>query len=460
MIEYSNDTITAVITASGSAAIGVIRISGNEAISIVNSIFRGVNLEKQKSHTIHLGYIMDNDKILDEVLISLFKAPNSYTREDVIEISCHGSNYIIQNIFLLLIGKGARAAKPGEFTQRAYLNGRFDLAQAEAVADIIASESEAAHKIAMQQMRGGISKKLKTLRASLIEFAALIELELDFSEEDIEFADRTKFKNLLHQILQEVHLLAASFKVGNAIKKGIKLAIIGRPNAGKSSWINALMNDDIAIVSDIAGTTRDRIETTLDIKGILFRLVDTAGIRETNDTIEKIGVQRALETIESADFVLYLFDVCDLSETEVLQDMELIQNKTKAPILVIANKSDLIKDNTIQSNFNNISDILFLSSKDEQNIATAKEKIYDIVLQNYKFNNENVIISNNRHFEALKNAEKTINTILEELEAGISTDFIAQDIKSALRHLGEITGEIDVDKDILGTIFGKFCIGK
>lgn len=457
------DTIIAISTANGSAAIGVIRLSGENAIAITNSVFKGCNLENQASHTIHFGYIMDEAVILDEVLVSIFKAPTSYTKENVVEISCHGSSYILQKVFQLLIKKGARAAMPGEFTQRAFLNGRFDLAQAEAVADIIASESEAAHKIAMQQMRGGISKKLKNLRSSLIEFASLMELELDFGEEDVEFADRTKFKNLLHQILKEIHTLSSSFKVGNAIKNGIKLAIIGRPNAGKSSWINALMNDDIAIVSDIAGTTRDRIEVTLNINGILFRLVDTAGIRETTDTIEKIGVQRALETIEQADVVLYLFDVCTLTLDDVNTDLALIQQKTDAPVLVVGNKIDLLDTKKLdekQNEFISLKDIIFLSSKHEEDIKIAETKIYDLVMQHYKFNTENVIISNNRHFEALNQTENTIQLILEKLEQNIYTELIAQDIKTALRQLGTITGEIDVDKDILGTIFGKFCIGK
>lgn len=462
MTKFQNDTIVAIITATGSAAIGVIRLSGNQAISIINSVFKGVDLEKQASHTIHFGYIKNEATILDEVLVSIFKAPSSYTKENVVEISCHGSNYILQQVFMLLVSKGARAAMPGEFTQRAYLNGRFDLAQAEAVADIIASDSEAAHKIAMQQMRGGISKKLKALRTSLVEFAALIELELDFAEEDVEFADRTKFNNLLHQILLEIQVLSSSFKYGNAIKKGIKLAIIGQPNAGKSSWINALMNDDIAIVSDIAGTTRDKIETTLDIQGVLFRLIDTAGIRETEDTIEKIGVQRALETIENADIVMYIFDIINLTIEDIQKDLKLIHEKTNAPVLIIANKADLINEQntTLKSHFQHLKNLTFLSAKNNIDIEKAKESIYDLALENYHFNSENVIISNNRHYEALKNAETAIVVILEQLDLGISTDFIAQDIKTALRYLGDITGNIDVDRDILGTIFSKFCIGK
>lgn len=459
---YKNDTIVALSTPNGVGAIGVLRLSGENAVKIVNTVFKGKNLEQQASHTIHLGKIIFKNEVLDEVLVSLFLAPASYTKENVVEISCHGSPFIQQKIIEALIDNGARPAKPGEFTMRAFLNGRFDLSQAEAVADIIASDSAASHKIAMQQMRGGISSKLKELRTALVDFTALIELELDFGEEDVEFADRSQLNQLLIQIQNEIAVLSSTFQYGNAIKNGIKVAIVGRPNAGKSSWINALMEEEIAIVSEIAGTTRDKIETVLNINGITFRLIDTAGIRKTQDTIEKIGVRIALETIEQADLILYIFDLTNLSFQELEKDVDDILSKSKAPRLLIANKSDLINSGwvSIGGEFGVFANLSFLSAYNKEDVNFVKKELFNIVSNEFIKTDENVIVSNARHYEALQKSEEAINEVLHKLQQNISSDFISQDIKTALRHLGEITGEIDVDRDILATIFGKFCIGK
>lgn len=458
----NNDTIVALSTPNGVGAIGVLRLSGENAVKIVNAVFKGKNLEQQASHTIHLGKIIFKNEVLDEVLVSLFLAPASYTKENVVEISCHGSPFIQQKIIEALIDNGARPAKPGEFTMRAFLNGRFDLSQAEAVADIIASDSAASHKIAMQQMRGGISSKLKELRTALVDFTALIELELDFGEEDVEFADRSQLNQLLIQIQNEIAVLSSTFQYGNAIKNGIKVAIVGRPNAGKSSWINALMEEEIAIVSEIAGTTRDKIETVLNINGITFRLIDTAGIRKTQDTIEKIGVRIALETIEQADLILYIFDLTNLSFQELEKDVDDILSKSKAPRLLIANKSDLINSGwvSIGGEFGVFANLSFLSAYNKEDVNFVKKELFNIVSNEFIKTDENVIVSNARHYEALQKSEVAIKEVLHKLQQNISSDFISQDIKAALRHLGEITGEIDVDRDILATIFGKFCIGK
>jgi len=459
---FYNDTIVALATPSGAGAIGVIRLSGVDAVAIVNELFKGKNLLIQKSHTIHLGKLIENDNIIDEVLVSLFLAPTSYTKENVVEISCHGSPYIQQKIIEILVDKGARLANPGEFTQRAFFNGRFDLSQAEAVADIIASDSEAAHKIAIQQMRGGISFKLKELRTSLVDFTALIELELDFGEEEVEFADRTKLNELLQQINIEIDSLIASFKYGNAIKNGIKVAIVGKPNAGKSSWINALMQEDIAIVSEIAGTTRDKIETTLNINGITFRLIDTAGIRKTQDTIEKIGVRIAHETIGQADIILYIFDLTDTTLQDLENDLSENLHQSTASKILIANKSDLIFEGWegISSDFETYSNVSFLSAYNNDDVNFIKKELYKIVTNEFLPNNESVVVSNARHYESLQKSKEAINEIIYKLQQNISVDLISFDIKTALLHLGAITGEIEIDKDILGTIFGKFCIGK
>ncbi len=450
------DTIVAIATPNAIGAIGVIRVSGKESLNIVNSIFEGKNLLAQKSHTIHLGKLVAANEIIDEVLVSLFIAPNSYTKENVVEISCHGSPYILNRVIELLLEKGCRLARAGEFTQRAYLNGRFDLSQAEAVADLIASDSQAAHKIAMQQMRGGITHKLAELRQSLIEFTALIELELDFGEEDVEFANREKLISLLHAIKDEIYRLSSSFKFGNAIKTGVPVAIVGKPNAGKSTLLNILVQEERAIVSDIAGTTRDTIEETLTIEGILFRFIDTAGLRDTTDVIEKIGVERSKETIQKAQIVLYLYDSSQENKTEVVQALNVIPKDKK--VIVLANKHDITQDAIIQNETS--TDWIAISAKENTGIQTLKDLLLQKVLEDNNTTQDAIVITNQRHYEALQLSEQAIDNVLAGLQQQISSDFISQDLKTALRHLGSITGSIDVDKDILATIFGKFCIGK
>ncbi len=453
-----SDTIVALSTPPGVGAIGVIRLSGTDAVAITNMLFVGKNLLQQPSHTIHLGKLVFQQEVLDEVLVSLFFAPHSYTKENVVEISCHGSPYIQQKIMEALLNSGARAARAGEFTMRAFLNGRFDLSQAEAVADIIASDSQASHKIAMQQMRGGISHKLKELRADLVDFTALIELELDFGEEDVEFADRTKLFELLHHIQEEIRQLQQSFRYGNAIKNGIPVAIIGMPNAGKSTLLNALLNEERAIVSSIAGTTRDTIEETITIDGYLFRFIDTAGIREAKDEIERIGIQRSMEKIAQANIVIHVLDYQQANQYEDVLALEasILQKNPSIKIVTVINKIDL------QGNVDAIpkreTDIT-ISAKEHYRLDVLKKELVEYV-HSLKQDKQDVIITNIRHMEALNNAHQAIERVIEKLQQHIPTDLISQDIKTALRYLGNITGDIDVDKDILATIFGKFCIGK
>ncbi|MCB0508043.1 MAG: tRNA uridine-5-carboxymethylaminomethyl(34) synthesis GTPase MnmE, partial [Bacteroidetes bacterium] len=455
MQEY-DDTIVALATPNAVGAIGIIRLSGKEAIQIVNRLFKGKDLEKQKTHSIHFGHLVKNEEIIDEVLVSLFLAPNSYTKENVAEISCHGSPYIINTILSTLIEEGARMAKHGEFTQRAFLNGRFDLAQAEAVADLIASESKAAHKVALQQMRGGITNKLAELRNNLVEFTALLELELDFGEEDVEFANREKLVELLQHIKNEISRLMQSFRLGNAIKTGVPVAIVGKPNVGKSTLLNVLLQEDRAIVSDIAGTTRDTIEEKITIDGILFRFIDTAGLRETADVIEKIGVERSKASIQNAQIVLYLYDSNAESLDDVLEVLKEIP--LDKSVIVVRNKQDISKkaDKEIHIPYDWIS----ISAKENISIDALKNLLLKNVINETATQQDAVIISNQRHFEALQHSALAIENVLSAINQQISSDFISQDLKVALRHLGSITGNIDVDKDILATIFGKFCIGK
>ena len=453
---YHSDTIVALSTPQGVGAIGVIRLSGADAVAIVQRVFKGKDLRQQQSHTLHFGYLMQDAKVLDEVVVSLFLAPSSYTKENVVEISCHGSPYIQQKIIELLIDQGARPAKPGEFTLRAFLNGRFDLSQAEAVADLIASDSQAAHQIAMQQMRGGISQKLKELRTALIEFAALIELELDFGEEDVEFADRSKLHTLLHQIVSELNTLIQSFQYGNAIKNGIQVAIVGKPNAGKSTLLNALLREERAIVSDIAGTTRDTIEETLTIDGLLFRFIDTAGLRETGDVIEKIGVEKSREKIRQADIVIFLYDHCEETAEQLQSELSIIPPDKKC--IIAANKTDICPERTVPATLNGIA-VVALSAKKHDGLETLKKELTSMVLDGNVSAN-NTIITNQRHYESLQQSLKAVQEVITKLHDQIPADLVAQDIRVALRHLGNITGEIDTDKDILATIFSKFCIGK
>jgi len=459
------DTIVALATAAGSGAIAVIRLSGNEAISIVDTHFKSVinkkTLTNQPTHTIHLGHIIDNARVIDEVLVSVFKNPNSYTGEDVIEISCHGSNYIQQEIIQLFLRKGCRMANAGEFTLRAFLNGKLDLSQAEAVADLIASDNEASHQIAMQQMRGGFSSEIAKLREELLNFASLIELELDFAEEDVEFADRSQFKELVERITFVLKRLIDSFAVGNVIKNGIPVAIVGEPNVGKSTLLNALLNEERAIVSEIAGTTRDAIEDEISIGGIGFRFIDTAGIRETEDIVETIGIKKTFEKIDQAQVVIYLFDADDFKEQRSVLKVELEKIKNKypqKPLLVIANKIDKVDDILISKIQSEIPEIKLLSAKTGFGVEQLTNSLLDLINTGALRNNE-TIVTNSRHYDALLKAFEEIQKVKNGLETGLSGDLLAIDIRQALYHFGEITGEITND-DLLGNIFANFCIGK
>ncbi len=462
------ETIIALATPPGTGAIAVIRLSGPNAIVYVDEAFKSVKGNKkllnQKSHTIHLGHIIDENTVLDEVLVSVFKNPNSYTGEDVVEISCHGSNYIQQQIIQLFIKKGCRMATAGEFTLRAFLNGKLDLSQAEAVADLIASDNEAAHKIAMQQMRGGFSNEIKKLRDELLNFASLIELELDFAEEDVEFANREDFKALLNKITNVLKRLIDSFAVGNVIKNGIPIAIVGEPNVGKSTLLNALLNEERAIVSDIAGTTRDTIEDELVIGGVGFRFIDTAGIRETKDTVESIGIKKTFEKINQAKVVLYLLDASNLiSDSEKLENIttEIHKIASKYPeklVITVLNKVDKISESDKTNLFKKIPAALPLSAKDGIGVETLKEQLLAYVNTGELKNNE-TIVTNSRHYDALVNAFEEIQKVKRGLDEGLSGDLLAIDIRQALYYFGEITGEISTE-DLLGNIFANFCIGK
>ncbi|MCI5092928.1 tRNA uridine-5-carboxymethylaminomethyl(34) synthesis GTPase MnmE [Phaeodactylibacter sp.] len=462
MSHHLTDTIVALATPSGVGAIGVIRLSGPDAIRIANSVFHGKNLEQQASHTVHLGTIRnDEGRILDEVLATVFVAPRSYTGENVVEVSCHGSDYIIQELMQLFIQKGARTANPGEYTLRAFLNGQMDLSQAEAVADLIASSSKSSHAIAMQQMRGGFSDEIKKLRQELIDFASLIELELDFSEEDVEFADRSKLEDLVQKIQRIIKALLDSFQLGNVMKNGVSTVIAGRPNAGKSTLLNALLNEERAIVSEIAGTTRDTIEEVLNIKGVQFRIIDTAGIRDATDTIEAIGVEKTMQKVQSSALLVYVFDVVETQPEEVRADLEKLVHEN-IHVLVVANKMDLNPYTKKEHYFPENSTVDYhwvpVSALNKMNIDYLKESLHDAVLSK-KINLESTIVANARHYEALQKAYQDLDRVLQGLSTGITADFVAMDIRAALHHLGEITGEISTD-DLLGNIFGRFCIGK
>ncbi len=462
-----NDTIIALATPSGAGAIGVIRISGSDAISMAAPFFksvRGKDLNKQKSHTIHLGHIMEGAKTLDQVLISVFNGPNSYTGEDVVEISCHGSAYIQQQVIQLFLRNGCRTADAGEFTLRAFLNGKLDLSQAEAVADLIASDNEASHQIAMQQMRGGFSSEIKTLRDELMNFASLIELELDFSEEDVEFANRDQFKDLLNRIQTVLKRLIESFAIGNVIKNGIPVAIVGEPNVGKSTLLNALLNEDRAIVSEIAGTTRDTIEDEITIGGLGFRFIDTAGIRETKDVVEGIGIRKTFEKIEKAQVVLYLVDGANLSidtisMTRIKTEIEKIKNKyPQKQLVVIINKKDSLSAEDLATINQQLAAPLLLSAKTGEGVDDLKNLLLEFVNTGALRNNE-TIVTNTRHYDALLKAYEEVDKVQTGLSEGVSGDLLAIDIRQALFHFGEITGEITSD-DLLGNIFANFCIGK
>ncbi|GGK16381.1 tRNA modification GTPase MnmE [Yeosuana aromativorans] len=458
------DTIVALATPSGVGAIAVIRLSGKDAITIAEKQFKSVSgksLSKQKTHTIHLGHIVDGNKTIDEVLVSVFKNPNSYTGEDVVEISCHGSHYIQQEIIQLFLRNGCRMATAGEFTLRAFLNGKLDLSQAEAVADLINSDNEASHQIAMQQMRGGFSSEIAKLREELLNFASLIELELDFAEEDVEFADRSQFKALIERITFVLKRLIDSFAVGNVIKNGIPVAIVGEPNVGKSTLLNALLNEERAIVSEIAGTTRDTIEDEISIGGIGFRFIDTAGIRETKDVVESIGIKKTFEKIEQAQVIIYLFDSTQFQSmgSQFKVELEKIKNKyPQKPLIILANKVDQIDDKQIEKMQMDIPDIQLLSAKTGFGVEELTNTLLNLINTGALRNNE-TIITNSRHYDALLKAFDDIQKVKYGLETDLSGDLMAIDIRQALYHFGEITGEITND-DLLGNIFANFCIGK
>ena len=453
-----DDTIVALATPPGVGAIGVIRLSGKSAFPIVNDLFPSKDLLNQMPNTIHVGYLSKTGKILDEVVLSLFRSPKSYTGEDVIEISCHGSPYIHQQIIEACITLGARLARPGEFTQRAFLNAKLDLTQAEAVADLIASNTSASHRSALHNIRGGFSEKLKKLREQLIKFSALIELELDFSQEDVEFADRSAFYSLIHELSVQVEQLLNSFQLGNVIKNGVSVAIVGKPNAGKSTLLNALLNENRAIVSEIAGTTRDTIEEVINIDGILFRLIDTAGIRQhTSDIIESFGVERSLEKIRTADVVLYLFDALTEPGSELQARIAEFEDQN-ARYLLVGNKIDTDKENSYKERYSAIDHSIFISAKNLLHLEVLKEKIVDTVLSG-RVQTESTIITNARHYHALKEVKKSLGDIKNGLDNKLPSDLLALDIRRCLHYLGEITGEI-TSEDQLDYIFSKFCIGK
>lgn len=464
----NQDTICAIATAQG-GAIGSIRVSGPEAITITGRIFTpaksGKLLSEQKPYTLTFGRIYNGEEMIDEVLVSLFRAPHSYTGEDSTEITCHGSSYILQQVMQLLIKNGCRMAQPGEYTQRAFLNGKMDLSQAEAVADLIASSSAATHRLALSQMRGGFSKELTTLREKLLNFTSMIELELDFSEEDVEFADRSALRRLADEIEEVIARLANSFSVGNVIKNGVPVAIIGETNAGKSTLLNVLLNEDKAIVSDIHGTTRDVIEDTVNIGGITFRFIDTAGIRETSDTIESLGIERTFQKLDQAEIVLWMIDSADaISQLTLLSDKILPRCEHKQLILVF-NKIELINEtqkNELASQFSE-----HIGSEIESIFISAKQRLHTDELQQRlvaaahlpTVTQNDVIVTNVRHYEALTRALDAIHRVQEGLDANISGDFLSQDIRECIFHLSDIAGEVTNDM-VLQNIFAHFCIGK
>ncbi|WP_295120509.1 tRNA uridine-5-carboxymethylaminomethyl(34) synthesis GTPase MnmE [uncultured Chitinophaga sp.] len=452
-----HDTIVAVATAPGIGAIAVIRLSGVEAITITDKLFPAKDLTTVPGHTLHFGVLLhpETGKAIDEVVVSIFKNPRSYTGEDVTEISCHGSPYIQQQIIDACIQSGARMAQPGEFTQRAFLNGKLDLTQAESVADLIASNTAASHQTAMQQMRGGFSKELKALREHLIRFSALIELELDFSQEDVEFADRTQFFDLVTSATVTVKHLIDSFSMGNVIKNGVNTAIIGKPNAGKSTLLNTLLNENRAIVSDIAGTTRDTIEEVLNIKGVLFRLIDTAGIRESVDAIESIGVQKSLEKMREAGLVIYLFDVNEYSAADIQNQVTAFEAEN-INYLLVGNKTDITPGATAK--FAAIPNILFISARNHNDIDQLKNTLVDKVMSG-NINTEDTVITNSRHYAALQEVLRALLDVRNGLDNKLPGDLLALDIRMCLHHLGLITGEV-TNEDRLDFIFSKFCIGK
>lgn len=442
------EPICALATASGVGAIAVVRVSGKGCIGLVDQYFKGTDLTQAESHTVHFGTIRNKSTLIDEVLVALFRSPKSFTKEDSVEISCHGSDYIVRQILKLLVQGGARIARPGEFTQRAFLNGQFDLVQAEAVADLIAADSAASHRTALTQLRGGFSKKLQSLREELIHFASLVELELDFGEEDVEFAQRDDLRLLIHKLQATIHPLIESFDYGNALKDGIPVAIIGSPNVGKSTLLNALLNEERAIVTEIAGTTRDVIEDTIVLEGVKFRFIDTAGIRETQDVVESLGIERSRRAMEQADLVLMLFDSeATQREVEALA-AGLPEGKR---VIWVRNKVDLAMS---EARFSE--SIVSISAQTQFNLDLLKTTLIQQVKTHAP---QDTVVTNQRHYEHLFKTSQALDEVLQGLDSGVTGDFLAQDIRLALYHLGEITGTI-VSDDLLANIFSKFCIGK
>lgn len=464
-----NDPIIAIATPPGEGAIGIIRLSGTGCIALVDPLFRARPLvESPARRALFGGFTSKGGELIDEVVLTLYRAPASYTGEDAVEISCHGSPYILSRIVQLCIDCGARMAQPGEFSQRAFLNGKLDLSQAEAVADLIASQSAAAHRIALGQLRGGVSNEIKDLREKLINFASLIELELDFGEEDVEFADRNDLRELVEKIRARIAALTTSFRLGNAIKQGITTVIAGRPNAGKSTLLNALLNEERAIVSDIPGTTRDTIEETVNIGGVTFRLVDTAGIREATDTIEAIGVERALERVASSHLLVYVFDVIETDPPTLAADLDKLYQEN-LELIVVGNKMDLNPYTKYEQYFGegytgkfSVPKERFIPmvARDKSNLGFLQETLLAAATGGQGgLDQQQVILSNARHYDVLSRADQALERVLSGLSANVSQDFVAMDIRQALRELGEITGEITTD-DLLGNIFSNFCIGK
>lgn len=450
------DTIVALATAQGIGAISVIRLSGKEAITICNEVFKGKDLSLVETHTAHFGTIRDGNKIIDEVLVTVFIGPKSFTKENIVEVSCHGSPYITKEIIRVFLNHGARLAKPGEFTKRAFLNGQFDLAQAEAVADLIAADSEMSHKAALSQMRGGFSKEIKALRTELIHFASLIELELDFSEEDVEFANRDDLRALIEKLKVTIQKLLASFDLGNVIKNGVPTVIAGKPNAGKSTLLNALLNEDRAMVSDIAGTTRDVIEDEISIEGIAFRFIDTAGLRETDDRLEAMGIERTHQKMKEASLIIYLFDVLEVQSTEYKVQSTALQ-QLGIPIIFVANKIDNISAEDL-AHLQTTNTFIAISAAQKIGIETLKDELLKTVNLD-SFKTGNTIVTNIRHYDALLQTRNALQTVLDGMDMHVTGDFLAMDIRQSLHYLGEIVGEI-MHEDLLDNIFSKFCIGK
>jgi tRNA modification GTPase len=453
-----DDTIVALATPPGVGAIAVIRLSGPQSIEIVDHCFPSKDLLAAASHTLHVGFILLDGKTLDEVVVSVYKNPRSYTGEDVVEVSCHGSPLVQEELIRAFVLQGARPAKPGEFTQRAFLNGKLDLAQAEAVADLIASQTEMARVSALHNMRGGFSHDLQDLRERLMKFSALIELELDFSQEDVEFADRKELKKLIQDAMEKTSALINSFTLGNVIKNGVQVAIIGRPNSGKSTLLNAFLNENRAIVSEIPGTTRDSIEELINIEGILFRLIDTAGIRaHTTDKIEALGMERSHQKMKEADIVIYLFDASMTNPNELQSEIENLK-KQNLNYLLVGNKADLISGNSTEKELIEFGEPLFISARENQHIDILKTTLMEKALHN-KMNLNGTVVTSSRHFHALQMVFKSLQDIKEGMGKGLSGDLIAIDLRRCLHFIGEITGEITTE-DQLDLIFSKFCIGK